>query len=210
MAFCQPLPKPLPEKRENELLQLSSSGDQHAQEKLIEHNIRLVIHISNRFKTKFFEEDDVSSVGTIGLIKAVRTFDVKKNIKFATYASRCIENEILMLLRQTKKRDKEDSYELAVSFDSDGNEMSVLDTLGSEKEEIEEKMILNEKVEQLKRIIYSLPGKERDIILYRYGIDKKRKCQSEIAEMFDVSQSYISRVERRIIGKLKSSYKNME
>lgn len=206
VAFCQPLPKPLEKKLENDLLILSSKGDERAREKLIEHNIRLVIHVANRFKTRYFDEDDLSSVGTIGLIKAVRTFDVNKDIKFATYASRCIENEILMLLRQTKKRDKEDSYEGAISLDSEGNELSVLDTLGTEKEEIEEQMVFNEKIEQLKSIIYELPEKEKEIILYRYGIDRQRKCQSEIAELLNVSQSYISRVERRIIEKLKKSY----
>lgn len=208
MAFSQPLPKPLTREDERTLLERSYAGDERARDKLIEHNIRLVIHVANRFKTKYFEGDDLSSVGTIGLIKAVRTFDIKKEIKFATYASRCIENEILMMLRQTKKRDQEDSFENTVHSDGEGGEVTLFDKLGTDKEEIVDQVLFDEKVEQLKETIFNLPYKEREIILFRYGIDREKKCQSEVANLLSVSQSYISRVEKKILKKLRMQYKS--
>lgn len=206
MAYSRSLPKPLSKEREALLLECSAKGDEGAREELIKHNIRLVIHVANRYRTRFFDEEDISSVGTIGLIKAVRTFQSDKNTKFATYASRCIENEILMLLRQIKKRDKEDSYESAVSFDSEGNELSVMDTLGSEKDAIEDEMLFKEEATRLKKIVYELPEKEKEIILYRFGLDRERIGQTEIAKRMKVSQSYISRVEKKILKKIKTLY----
>ncbi len=199
------LPEPLSKEEEIEYVKRSMEGDVLAREKLIEHNLRLVVFLAKKYENTKVDLEDLVSIGTIGLIKGVNTYKLDKNIKLATYASRCIDNEILMFLRKNKKRNGEVSLEDSLSFDSEGNELHLEDILGTDEdivtrpleEETEKKLLYQELVK--------LNPRDQKIMTMRYGLYGSREyTQKEVAQVMDISQSYISRIEKKIIGKFKS------
>ena len=199
------LPPPLSKEEEIELVGKSMNGDIEARNKLIEHNLRLVVFLAKRYENTKVDLEDLVSIGTIGLIKGVNTYKLDKNIKLATYASRCIDNEILMYLRKTKKKRTEISFEDSLSFDADGNELHLEDVLGTDPDIVTKKL----EDELDKTILYQevnkLKGRDKEIIEYRYGLNgKKELTQKEVASLMGISQSYISRIEKKVIKKLKS------
>lgn len=207
-------PEPLKQEEELRIIQkMQEKGSEESEEArniLVEHNIRLVIYIANRYKGERYELDDLVSIGTIGLIKAANTFELDKNIKFATYASRCIQNEILMHMRKTKKNQKEISIEETLTQDSEGNSLSILDIIGTERDEIEQEIQENDTLSIVKSLIDELNTEEKEILCYRFGIGVNKKKQTEIAELLDISQSYVSRIEKRALGKIKHMYEKKE
>ena len=193
------LPEPLKIEDEVKYVQLSMEGDEFARNKLIEHNLRLVV-----FLAKKYDLEDLVSIGTIGLIKGVNTYKLDKKIKLATYASRCIDNEILMFLRKNKRRRGEISFEDSLSYDAEGNELHLEDILGTENDIVTRP--LEERVE--KRILYTelekLKERDKKIMILRYGLfGHKELTQKEVADLLGISQSYISRIEKKVIGRLK-------
>ena len=179
-------------------------GDAGARSKLIEHNLRLVAHIIKKYYGTQGEQDDLVSIGTIGLIKAVRTYKIEKNIKLATYASRCIENEILMHLRKISNQRSELSIEEPLNVDWDGNELLLADILGSEPDEVNKNIEHEDEKRLLLELVGSLSGREKEIMIMRYGLmGQEEKTQKEVADMLGISQSYISRLEKRILKKLR-------
>lgn len=198
------LPPPLEEDKETELLILCKNGDLEARNTLIVHNLRLVVYIAKKFESTKINIEDLISIGSMGLIKAVQTFKMEKNIKLATYASRCIENEILMHLRKTLKVRQEVSLDEVLNIDSEGNEMVLADILGSVDEEAIEQMTKEEDQKSLYKALNSLNEREREIIEMRYGLfNREAMTQREVAQMLGISQSYISRLEKRIIDKMR-------
>ena len=199
------LPAPLSLAEEREMLYRMGENDEAARAALIEHNLRLVVYIARRFEHTGVNIEDLVSIGTIGLIKAVNTFDVLKKIKLATYASRCIENEILMFLRRNGKTRGEISLDEPLNVDWDGNELLLSDIMGTEPDlcsrEIEEEVDRS----LLRSALKKLPERERTIIELRYGLhsDGDEMTQKEVADILGISQSYISRLEKRIIGRLR-------
>ena len=194
---------PLDKEEEIILLERSNGGDLEARNKLIEHNLRLVVYVAKRFETNSFNLEDLISIGTLGLIKAISTFKSDKNIKLATYASRCIENEILMFLRKKSKMKVEISLDEPLKMDSDGNELLLGDVLGSDPNEINENIIIEEKKEALYKAIEELKPREKTILKMRFGLyDYEEMTQKDVADTLGISQSYISRLEKRIIKKL--------
>jgi len=202
-------PGPLKAKEEEEVIQEAFLGNEEAKQTLIKHNMRLVAYIANRYRNLRTETEDLVSIGTIGLIKAVNTFDPTKKNKFATYASRCIQNEILMDNRKAKKSNSELFLEDSIKSDEDGNDLSMLDIVGTEKEEVENEIEFNDTVGIIRNILNTLDVQEREIIQYRFGIDCEKKRQTEIARHFNISQSYVSRIERRVLKKIKMQYEKM-
>ncbi|MBO4914234.1 MAG: RNA polymerase sporulation sigma factor SigE [Oscillospiraceae bacterium] len=204
------LPAPLTREREEELLARLDSGDESVRQELIEHNLRLVAYIGRRFENTGVGIEDLISIGTIGLIKAINTYKSDKNIKLATYASRCIENEILMHLRKTANQKAEVSFDEPLGSDWDGNELLLSDILGTE-EDIVMKPI-EEDVDRtlLHDAIDTLSEREREIVTLRFGLDGRDELtQKEVADKMGISQSYISRLEKRIIGRLKKEILRM-
>lgn len=196
---------PLEKEEEAELLEKSNNGDINARNKLIEHNLRLVVYVAKRFETNSFNLEDLISIGTMGLIKAITTFKADKNIKLATYASRCIENEILMFLRKKSKMKVEVSLDEPLKMDSDGNELLLSDVLGSDSNEISESLVMDEKKEKLYKAIETLRPREKLILKMRFGLfDCEEMTQKDVADTLGISQSYISRLEKRIIKKLQN------
>ena len=198
------LPEPLSKEDEVKYVELSMQGDEFARAKLIEHNLRLVVFLSKKYENTGIDLEDLVSIGTIGLIKGVNTYKLDKNIKLATYASRCIDNEILMFLRKNKHRRGEISFEDSLSYDSEGNELHLEDILGTAEDIVTRP--LEEEVE--KKILYQelvkLNERDKEIMSLRYGLfNKKEKTQKEVAEILGISQSYISRIEKKVINKLK-------
>ena len=194
---------PLDKEEEVILLDKSNNGDLSARNKLIEHNLRLVVYVAKRFETNSFNLEDLISIGTMGLIKAISTFKSDKNIKLATYASRCIENEILMFLRKKSKMKVEISLDEPLKMDYDGNELLLSDVLGSETNEISENLVIEEKKEALYKAIEDLRPREKIILKMRFGLfDCEEMTQKDVADTLGISQSYISRLEKRIIKKL--------
>ena len=199
------LPEPLSREKEEEYLCLSEQGDQKAKDILIEHNLRLVVFLAKKYENTGVDLEDLVSIGTIGLIKGINTFHRGKNIKLATYASRCVDNEILMYLRKNKKTKTEVSIDASLSYDSEGNELHLEDVLGTEDdivtksiEDEDDKKIM---IEELKR----LNKRDRDILILRYGLfGVEEKTQKEVADMLGISQSYISRIEKKVIKWLKN------
>ena len=205
------LPPPLTIEEEGYLLKRLKTGDDTVRTMLIEHNLRLVVYIARKFENTGVSVDDLSSIGTIGLIKAVNTFDPHKNIKLATYASKCIENEILMFLRRNYKVKMEVSFDEPLNVDWDGNELLLSDILGTESDLI----LKNIELEVEKKLLYlameKLNERERRIMELRFGLrGSEEKTQKEVAEMMGISQSYISRLEKRIFQRLKKEIKKME
>ncbi len=199
------LPPPLSKEEEEALVIRSNNGDEKARNKLIEHNLRLVVFLSKKYDNTKENLEDIVSIGTIGLIKGVNTYKLDKNIKLATYASRCIDNEILMFLRKNKRRKQEVSFEDSINLDSDGNELHLEDVLGTE-EDIVEKEYEN-KVDKsiLEKELARLPKRDRQILTMRYGLNNTDEyTQKEVADILGISQSYISRIEKKCIKKLKS------
>ena len=203
------LPEPLTKEDEIKYVQLSMKGDKIAREILIEHNLRLVVFLSKKYDNTMIDLEDLVSIGTIGLIKGVNTYKLDKNIKLATYASRCIDNEILMYLRKNKRRKGEVSFEDSLSFDAEGNELHLEDILGTE-DDIVTKPIEDEFDKKLlKEEIQKLNNRDKEIIELRYGINGKEELtQKEVADLLGISQSYISRIEKKVIKRLSQIIKN--
>lgn len=198
------LPPPLTGEKEHECLEKLESGDVKARELLIVHNLRLVVYIAKKFESTGVQIEDLISIGTLGLIKAVNTFRLSKNIKLATYASRCIENEILMYLRKTNPSKAEVSYFEPLNVDWDGNELLLSDILGSEPEDVYRDLECEDERSRLYRAVNSLEERERVIMTMRFGLGGGREyTQKEVADALGISQSYISRLEKRIIEKIK-------
>ena len=204
------LPEPLTKEEEQLLSEQLANGDDKAREKLIVHNLRLVVYIAKKFESSGVNIEDLISIGTIGLIKAVNTFSPEKNIKLATYASRCIENEILMYLRKIASQKMEISLDEPLNTDWDGNELMLADVLGSEGDEISREIEEDDEKRLVMEIIKTLPERERIIIDMRFGLgDKEELTQKEVADKLGISQSYISRLEKRIIKRIGDKLKAM-
>ena len=198
------LPPPLRQEEEQQLLQRLGQGDEAAKQKLIEHNLRLVVYIARRFENTGINLEDLISIGTIGLIKAVGTFKTDKNIKLATYSSRCIENEILMYIRKISGQKAEVSLDEPINTDWDGNELRLSDVLGTEGDTVMRPMEESVEHELLLQALGKLSEREREIVVFRYGLaGKKEKTQKEVADLMGISQSYISRLEKRIMLRLR-------
>ena len=181
-----------------------NTGDESVKGELIEHNLRLVVYIARRFDNSGVDLDDLISVGTIGLIKAVNSFNSDKNIKLATYASRCIENEILMHLRKTVRLKSEVSFDEPLNTDWEGNELLLSDIMGTDSDVVYKKIESGVENELLKEALLKLNSREREIMCLRYGLDgENEKTQKEVADMLGISQSYISRLEKKIMKRLK-------
>ena len=202
------LPPPLLKDEEEDLVRKSNSGDLVARNKLIEHNLRLVVFLAKKYDDTMSDLEDLVSIGTIGLIKAIKTYKLDKNIKLATYASRCIDNEILMFLRKNKKRNSEVSFEDSINFDSEGNELHIEDVFGTEEDIVEKSIENKDNRILLEKEVYKLSERDRKIIELRYGLfGKKELTQKELADKLCISQSYISRIEKKVIKKLKTLMK---
>ena len=198
------LPPPLEKEAEELAIAALQRGDEAARQLLIEHNLRLVVYISKRFENTGINIEDLISIGTIGLIKAVNTFNSGKNIKLATYARRCIENEILMYLRKINAQRTEVSFDEPLNTDWDGNELLLSDILGTDEDEVYRPLEDDADRQMLMEAIDSLEAREREIILLRFGLPQGREyTQKEVADMLGISQSYISRLEKRIIDRLR-------
>ena len=201
------LPAPLEAEKEIEAIRnLGSEYDEEAKKLLIEHNLRLVVYIAKKFDNTGVGVEDLISIGTIGLIKAINTFNPCKNIKLATYASRCIENEILMYLRRNSKTKMEVSIDEPLNVDWDGNELLLSDILGTEEDTIYKDMETEAERKVLIRAIGKLSDRERTIVMMRFGLnepDGKEKTQKEVADILGISQSYISRLEKKIMQRLR-------
>lgn len=200
-------PKPLSAKLEREYLEKASRGDLDARNKLVEHNLRLVAHIIKKYYSSRSDQDDLVSIGTIGLIKAINTFDLSKNIKLSSYASRCIENEILMYFRNLKKSSQDISLNETIDADKDGNPLSLFDVLSTEDNILDD---INKKLNLSKLYSYistELDDREKQVIKYRYGLyGVKPQTQREIAKKLGVSRSYISRIETKALRTLRKKY----
>ena len=206
MYICgnETLPQPLEAEEEQVLIEEMTSGNTQAKEKLIEHNLRLVVYIAKKFENTGINIEDLFSIGAIGLIKAVQTYNFDKKIKLATYASRCIENEILMQLRKSNKLKAEVSLDEPLNLDSDGNELLLEDILCSETESVSKEMDKSAEKQVLWNIINKLNNREKEIMILRFGLEgKEEKTQKEVADYLGISQSYISRIEKKILKKMR-------
>ncbi|MEG1066069.1 MAG: sigma-70 family RNA polymerase sigma factor [Erysipelotrichaceae bacterium] len=197
------LPQPLNAKEELDALIALEKGDLTARDTLIEHNLRLVVYIAKRYESNPIFMEDLISIGSIGLIKAVNTFKRDKNIKLVTYASRCIENEILMFLRKKSRRKLEVSFDEPLNVDYDGNELLLSDIIGTDDNLVKKEFEKKENARELHQAMNTLKDREKLILQMRYGIEHDELTQKDIAIQLGISQSYISRLEKRIIGKLK-------
>lgn len=198
------LPPPLSAPEEQLMLLRLEEGDESAKSKLIERNLRLVVYIARRFENTGINIEDLISIGTIGLIKAVGTYRREKNIKLATYASRCIENEILMYIRKTSNQKTEISLDEPINTDWDGNELLLSDVLGTEEDMILRPLEDEVDLQLLRQALNKLPEREQNIVTMRYGLrGRKERTQKEVADMMGISQSYISRLEKRIMERLR-------
>ena len=203
------LPEPLTKEEEEFYLVMASDGDLYARDKLIEHNLRLVVFLAKKYENTNVDLEDLVSIGTIGLIKGIKTYSMDKNIKLATYASRCIDNEILMFLRKNKKVRTEVSFEDSLSYDGEGNELHLEDVLGTDAnvvtkplEDEYEKMVMLSEIE-------NLSPRDKEIMVLRYGLgDKEEMTQKDVADLLGISQSYISRIEKKTIRRLKGILKS--
>lgn len=202
------LPPPLRKDVEEDLVRRSNTGDIEARNKLIEHNLRLVVFLAKKYDNTMYDLEELVSIGTIGLIKGIKTYKLDKNIKLATYASRCIDNEILMFLRKNKKRMSEVSFEDSVNLDSEGNELHIEDIFGTEEDLVEKSIECKDDKILLASEVKKLDDRDKEIIELRYGLSgKKELTQKELAEKLNISQSYISRIEKKVIKKLKAIMK---
>jgi len=203
------LPHPLTPEEEQRTVAALKAGDRQARDALIEHNLRLVVYIARRFDNTGVGLEDLISIGTIGLIKAVNTFDPEKKIKLATYASRCIENEILMHLRRIARQRHEVSFDEPLNVDMDGNELLLSDVLGTEGDLVFQSIESRVERDLLRQAIARLGGREQHIMRMRFGLDgKPERTQKEVADSLGISQSYISRLEKRVIIKLRDTMRS--
>ncbi len=202
------LPPPLEKDEEESLVTKSNNGDLEARNKLIEHNLRLVVFLAKKYDNTMYDLEDLVSIGTIGLIKGIKTYKLDKNIKLATYCSRCIDNEILMFLRKNKRRKVEISFEDSINLDTDGNELHLEDVLGTEIDIVEKSYEDEVDKQLLLKVLNELNERDKEILTLRYGLNNKDEyTQKEVADMLGISQSYISRIEKKAIKKLKSLMK---
>lgn len=202
------LPPPLKKEEETSLLIRLKEGDESARDKLIEHNLRLVVFLAKKYESSGYDLEDLVSIGSIGLIKGINTYKIDKNIKLATYASRCIANEILMFLRKNKKRKTEISFEDALNYDSEGNELHLEDILGTEEDIVMKEFENVEDKKMLAKEINKLDKRDKEIMILRYGLNNTEEfTQKEVAELLGISQSYISRIEKKVIKNLKNLLK---
>lgn len=201
------LPPPLKGEAERQAIEGLGRGEEAARQTLVEHNLRLVVYIARRFENTGTSLEDLISIGTIGLMKAIGTYRMEKNIKLATYASRCIENEILMHIRKISNQKAEVSLDEPIHQDGDGNELLLSDILGTGEDEIFAPLEAAADLTALRQALGELPGRERELIGMRYGLDgQKELTQKEIAQKLGISQSYISRLEKKILGKLRREF----
>ena len=203
------LPEPLKKEEEEFYLVMATDGDIYARDKLIEHNLRLVVFLAKKYENTGVDLEDLVSIGTIGLIKGIKTYSMNKNIKLATYASRCIDNEILMYLRKNKRVRSEVSFEDSLSYDGEGNELHLEDVLGTDKNIVTKPL----EDEYDKRIMFEeinkLSSRDKEIMMLRYGLGNyEEMTQKDVADLLGISQSYISRIEKKTIKRLKSLMKN--
>ena len=204
------LPRALNDKEELELISMLDSGSEEAKQKLIEHNLRLVVYIAKKFENTGVDIEDLISIGSIGLIKAINSFKGDKNIKIATYSSRCIENEILMYLRKISKQKNEVSIDEPVNTDGDGNELLITDLVALEDNTPVKDMEQNFEKEMLWKILNKLNEREKEIMLMRYGLNGlEEKTQKEVADDLGISQSYISRLEKKILNQIKKEMQKL-
>ncbi|MDD2203217.1 MAG: RNA polymerase sporulation sigma factor SigK [Bacilli bacterium] len=198
------LPEPLTREKEQYYLELKEQGNIEAKNKLIEHNLRLVVFLSKKYENTKIDLEDLVSIGSIGLIKAINTYKMDKNIKLATYASRCIDNEILMYLRKNKRRRGEVSFEESLSFDVDGNELHLEDVLGTEPDIVTKDLEAQVEKQMLLKEIEKLDNRDKNIMILRYGLEgREEMTQKDVAMLLGISQSYISRIEKKVIKRLK-------
>ena len=208
MGATVKLPPPLSKEKELDYLIKAKSGDIEARNILIEHNLRLVVFLAKKYENTGFDIEDLVSIGSIGLIKGINTYKIDKNIKLATYASRCIANEILMFLRKNKRKKIEVSLEETLNFDAEGNELKLEDILGTDNDIVPKEFEHVMDKETLTKEIDILEPREKEIMTLRYGLNNtKEYTQKEVAEMLGISQSYISRIEKKVVKKLQSIMK---
>lgn len=200
------LPPPLSKEEEYELALRSSDGDKVARDKLIEHNLRLVVFLAKKYENTGYDIEDLVSIGSIGLIKGINTYKVDKNIKLATYVSRCISNEILMFLRKNKKKKVEVSLEETLNYDAEGNTLALEDVLGTDEDIVLENVSKKQDAKYLASELNMLNDREKLIMTLRYGLNNtKEYTQKEVATMLGISQSYISRIEKKVIRRIKET-----
>ena len=203
------LPPPLSKEEEFKYIINFQNGDESAKDKLIEHNLRLVVFIAKKYESTGYDIEDLVSIGSIGLIKGINTYKIDKNIKLATYASRCIANEILMYVRKNKNRKGEISFEDALNYDAEGNELHLEDILGTDINIVSDEIINKFDKLKLKEEIDNLDERDKEIMIMRYGLfNTKEYTQKEVADILGISQSYISRIEKKVINKLKVTMDN--
>lgn len=201
------LPPPLRGEEEKRAIEALSRGEETAKQTLVEHNLRLVVYIARRFDGDRTNLEDLISIGTIGLMKAIGTYRADRNIKLATYASRCIENEILMHLRKIANQKAEVSLDEPINLDGEGNELLLSDILGTAEDDIQRPLEADAEVMVLRQALTELPQREQEIVSMRFGLDgRKELTQKEVAQKMGISQSYISRLEKRILGKLRKEF----
>lgn len=199
----QIFPDPLTKEEEELCIKRAKLGDKQARNKLIEHNLRLVAHIVKKFESKYVDQDDLISIGTIGLIKGVDTFSNGKGVKITTYCARCIENEILMYFRSNNKTTKNISINESIGYDKDGNEISIMDVLKAPKPDFIEDISLKDDIKLLNQYMDILTPREKEILIRRYGLNNhKEQTQKVIAKELKISRSYVSRIEKRALTKI--------
>ncbi len=200
------LPPPLSKEEEYNLALKSSLGDKYARDKLIEHNLRLVVFLAKKYENTGYDIEDLVSIGSIGLIKGINTYKADKNIKLATYVSRCISNEILMFLRKNKKKKVEVSLEETLNYDAEGNTLALEDVLGTEEDIVAESVSKKQETKFLINELNTLSDREKLIMTLRYGLNNTEEyTQKEVANMLGISQSYISRIEKKVIKRIKET-----
>ena len=200
-------PEPLSIKDEEINITLMLNGDKEARNKLIEHNLRLVAHIVKKYETKLIDTDDLISIGTIGLIKAIDSYSLDKSTRITTYAARCIENEILMYFRTNKKNNNTVSLNDSIGFDKDGNEINLIDVIQDKSKEVTEVLHDKDNISKLREYLKDLNAREKEIIIKRYGLyNQKEQTQKKIAKELGISRSYVSRIEKRALTKILRSF----
>ena len=208
LARGNAFPKPLERAEEESLIALAAQGDRTAREKLIEHNLRLCAHIARKYMVAGCDQDDLISIGTVGLIKGVNTFKPGGGTQLSTYCARCIENEILMCLRASQKRKGEVSLQDPIGTDSEGNEITLIDVLGTDADEVHGHVERRVSMEAVRRLVSdSLHGRERTVIGMRYGLlDGRVYAQQEVADKLGISRSYVSRIEKKALEQLREAF----
>jgi len=203
----QSYPQPLSEDEEREALKRLEEGDREARNKLIEHNLRLVAHITKRYARSSEEQEEMLSIGTYGLIKAIDTYNMQKGTKLATYAAKCIQNEILMHLRSNKKSQNDVSIYDPIGMDKEGNEISLIDVLPSDEEDIGEKVEIRLEKKEMQRFLHILDDREREVLIRRFGLaGDEEQTQRQVADILGISRSYVSRIEKRALTKMYQAY----